>query len=145
MILDVCHYDNNIAGDYPETAGSIKPATLTWVLSILADAKTEGKQVITLMHHGMLEHYDMHATFLGNYVISDWQDISEQLADAGIKVVFTDHSHAQDVTRKITRKGNVINDVQTGSLVTYPSPYRVVEISDGETLTLMRNTTKYLT
>ncbi len=134
LSLDVCHYDKNIADDYPETAGSIKPETLNWVLDILADAKDAGKEVITLMHHGMLEHYDMHATFLADYVIEDWQNVSEQLADAGMKVVFTGHSHAQDITRKITKAGNVITDVQTGSLVTYPSPYRVVEICDNSTM-----------
>ncbi len=136
LSLDVCHYENNIADDYPETAGSMKPETFTWVKSILADAKAQGKQVITMMHHGMLEHYDMHSAFLPDYMIENWQSVSEELADAGMKVVFTGHSHAQDITKKITRKGNVIADVQTGSLVTYPSPYRVVEIADDETLVL---------
>ncbi len=134
LSIDACHYDNNIADDYPETAGSIKAATLIWIESVLADAETAGKEVIAIMHHGILEHYNYHGDFFADYMVEDWENVSEQLADAGLKVVFTGHSHAQDITKKVTKNGNVITDVQTGSLVTYPSPYRVVEICDNGSL-----------
>lgn len=132
--LDVCHYDNNYADDYPETAGSINDTTYEWIMEQLAYAETQGKQVIAMEHHGMLEHYSLHADILPEYVIEDWETRSTKLADAGMHVIFTGHSHAQDITKKVTDNGNVIFDVETGSTVTYPCPFRYVEILDDETL-----------
>ncbi len=132
LALDVCHYDDNVADGSPETAGSIKEETLEWVKEILNDANEKGVEVLTMMHHGMLEHYTNHATVFPDYVIEDWEEISEQLANLGLSIVFTGHGHAQDITRKITTEGNVIYDIETGSIVTYPCPYRWCDYnSDG--------------
>jgi len=47
-------------------------------------------------------------------------------------VVFTGHYHSQDITMKKWNSGDFIVDVETGSLVTYPSPLREVMISEGK-------------
>jgi 2',3'-cyclic-nucleotide 2'-phosphodiesterase (5'-nucleotidase family) len=135
IAVDVCHYDNNYVDNYPETAGSLNDTTFVWILDRLAEADAKGKEIIAMQHHGMLEHYSLHEEFLPEYVIENWETISRKLADAGMHVVFTGHSHAQDITKKITDNGNVIFDIETGSTVTYPCPFRYCELlSDGTLL-----------
>jgi len=126
LAIDACHYSTVV-----ETAGSIKPETLDWIKSVLAKSQKEDKQVIAMMHHGMMEHFTGQTNFFPGYIISDWQDISATLADLGLKVVFTGHSHAQDIVRKNSSNG-FIYDIETGSTVTFPCPFRKVTLDTGD-------------
>ena len=129
LSLDVCHYQ-----DIFETAGSLNESTLTWALDRLKEAETANKQVFTLMHHGMLEHYTLQATVMPEYIIENWDSISTILADAGMNVVFTGHSHSQDITNKVTPQGHVMWDIETGSAVTYPVPFRHITLTPEQML-----------
>jgi 3',5'-cyclic AMP phosphodiesterase CpdA len=121
--IDACLY--NPTGI---TAGAISATTLIWVKSIIAKAKQQNKILISMMHHGLVEHFAGQSTLFPEYVISDWQNVSSQLADAGMNVIFTGHFHAQDVTKKTSTNGFVF-DVETGSTVTAPCPYRIVNLN----------------
>jgi len=47
------------------------------------------------------------------------------------RLVFTGHYHAQDITMaRWTEPNKFVFDIETGSLVTYPAPYRIVSIDD---------------
>ena len=50
------------------------------------------------------------------------------LADSGLNVVFTGHFHAQDIAKKTTTT-SFIYDIETGSTVTSPCPYRMVTLN----------------
>lgn len=121
--IDACHYSPT-----SETAGSISTNTLTWVKSIIAKAKQQNKILLSMMHHGLVEHFAGQSTLFPEYVISDWQNVSSQLADAGMNIIFTGHFHAQDVTKKTSTSGFVF-DVETGSTVTSPCPYRIATLN----------------
>ena len=50
-----------------------------------------------------------------------------------VRLVFTGHYHAQDITVvHWTDEGKFLFDVETGALVTYPCPYRVVNIDSSQ-------------
>lgn len=125
--IDSCKYNNNLADGRPETAGALSDTTLNWILDKLVEAKVRGKTVVGFMHHGALEHYTGQSLLYADYVIDNWQTVSETLASAGLQLVFTGHYHANDITRTDWQE-NHLYDVETGSLVTYPSPYRLVEL-----------------
>ncbi|MFK5952707.1 MAG: choice-of-anchor I family protein [Desulfobacterium sp.] len=127
LALDSCNYDDNIANGTPETGGSFSQATLTWIAQMLEMASSQNKKVIATMHHGLLEHYSGQSTDqLGkDYVVADYQTVSQALASNGLGMVFTGHYHAQDI---VSSSDGKLLDVETGSLVTYPSPYRIVTI-----------------
>ena len=128
IALDVCHYNPQ------ETAGSISDATLAWAVAQIAEAKAAGKVIMGMMHHGLLEHYTGQKQLFGEYVIDDWETVSAALSAAGLEVMFTGHYHAQDIAmREID--GKKIYDVETGSTVTWPCPYRVIDLN-GKTLTI---------
>lgn len=127
--LDTCKYDENLSTGHPETSGALSPRTLSWTLDRIKAAKRAGKQVISFQHHGLMEHYTGQTLSFADYVIDDWQTVSTSLADAGLKLAFSGHYHANDITElKGSVEGAKLYDVETGSLVTAPCPYRIVTL-----------------
>ena len=122
MGIDACHYAPS------ETAGSMSATTLAWVKSIITKAKNQNKILLSMMHHGMVEHFAGQSTMFSEYLISDWKNVSTMLADSGMNVVFTGHFHAQDIAKGTGTKG-YIYDVETGSTVTAPCPYRTMTLN----------------
>lgn len=129
--IDACHYTTA-----SETAGSISAATLSWVQTVIAKSKLQNKTLISMMHHGLIEHFVGQSTLFPEYVIADWQNVSTTLADLGLNVIFTGHFHAQDISKKTSANGFVF-DIETGSTVTAPCPYRIVTLNtSSKTLTI---------
>lgn len=124
--LDSCQYDNNLSLGSPVTAGAFKAATLTWILDRLKEAKQQGKTVIGMMHHGILEHYTGQTSLFPEYVLNDYKTVSRTLSDNGLNIMFTGHFHANDVTMSDFGT-SVLHDIETGSTVTAPSPYRTID------------------
>ena len=122
MGIDACHYAPS------ETAGSLSTTTLAWVKSVLVKAKAQNKILLSMMHHGIVEHFVGQSTMFPEYLISDWKNTSALLADSGMNVVFTGHFHAQDIAKGTGTKG-YIYDVETGSTVTAPCPYRIITLN----------------
>lgn len=125
--MDACRYAENTTS--PVTGGKFSPATLNWILDKLAEAKQKNKFVLGMMHHGIVEHYTGQSVLFPDYVVNDYKNVSSLFSAAGMRFVFTGHYHAQDVTRNTFPAGNDIYDIETGSLVTYPSPVRIVKVT----------------
>lgn len=124
LVMDASRYEEyGPEGDI--WAGRIKPSTLQWALAKLAQAKEQNITVLGMMHHNLVEHYSGQSYMDPGYVVDDWQNIASQLADAGLKIIFTGHYHANDITPYV-HNGNQLFDIETGSLVTPPSPFRIV-------------------
>lgn len=134
LSIDICKYNNNDTLGYPETSGAYNPQTLDWVKTKIQEATNNGKTLLAMQHHGMLEHYAGQKALFSEYVIDDWDSISTLLANLGLKIVFTGHFHAQDMVKKVTSQGFPIYDIETGSTVTYPCPYRIIELTEDTTL-----------
>lgn len=112
------------------TGGRLLPETIDWAIDILDEAKDKGIIVLGMMHHGLVEHMPYQAAFFSQYLIDEWEKNAGLLADAGLKVVFTGHFHANDITMHTSSAGNVIYDVETASLAQYPFAYRLMELTD---------------
>jgi 3',5'-cyclic AMP phosphodiesterase CpdA len=138
--LDSCKYDNNLNQTAPTTSGEFKPQTLTWILDRVSEAKSKGKTIIGMMHHGILEHYTGQTSLFPEYVLNDYTTVSKQLSDSGLNIMFTGHFHANDVTRS-DFGSSVLHDIETGSTVTAPSPYRTVDLDmSAKTLAIKTST-----
>ncbi len=123
--LDSAQYANNLTNGTSTTAGLLSAATQSWLVDHLAAAKALGKKVIGMEHHGIVEHFMGQSAQFPEYLLTDYQNIGKKLSDSGLNVMFTGHYHANDVTLKDFTT-SVLHDVETGSLVTSPSPYRIV-------------------
>jgi len=123
MGIDACLYTPSGV-----TAGSISASTLNWIKSVIDKSKQQKKILLSMMHHGLIEHFAGQSTLFPEYVVSDWQNVSTTLADYGLTVVFTGHFHAQDIAKKTSGNGFVF-DIETGSTVTSPCPYRIITLN----------------
>ena len=129
--LDSCKYDDNYTNGSPETSGAFSDETLAWILENIQAAKEANKTIFGLMHHGILEHFEGQSQLSGlgdEYVVDDWETVSESLAAQGLNLIFTGHYHAQDAVKRSFDDGTYLFDVETGSLVTAPCPMRFVTI-----------------
>jgi hypothetical protein len=142
--MDACRYKENM--DTPIVGGRFSQETLNWILAQIAWAKANNKQIIGFMHHGIVAHYSMEPLLFGDYLVDDWTNISKLFADAGMRMVFTGHYHAQDAVERTIQRGRTpsfIFDVETGSLVTYPVPYRLITLD--ETLSAVQIESRLIT
>lgn len=125
--IDAVKYDEY--GTAMVTGGVIKPGTMDWIHDQMTIANENGITVLPLMHHGLVEHYNGQNLFDPGYVVDNWQTTADALAAEGLKVIFTGHYHATDITPRINGS-NTVYDIETGSLVTTPIPYRIVMLKN---------------
>lgn len=131
IAVDACEYENN---DYDKdlcvTAGRIKPETMDFIKRQAEEAHRLGMDVLMMMHHGIVSHFNWQDKVMKEYLVDHWRKQAKKIAKMGIKICFTGHFHAQDVSQKYG-----LTDMETGSTVSYPHPYRLIEV-DGDKGTL---------
>jgi 3',5'-cyclic AMP phosphodiesterase CpdA len=117
------------SGSKRSDAGGIRPDTLAWLSVQMQRARAEGKLVLAMMHHGALEHFRGQGAHFPDLLIDDWKNVARQLAEMGLRLVFTGHGHAHDISREDWDDSTSLVDVETSSLVTYPNAYRWAELN----------------
>ncbi len=121
-----------------ETSGVIRQSTLTWIMDQMADAQANKAQVIAIMHHLLVNHYQGQSTIDPGYVIDNSAAAENLLKLAGLKVILTGHYHATDIT--LCGTGTIL-DIETGSPVTYPLAYRMIKYQKNDKIEVE---TKYI-
>ncbi len=123
--------------DESVTGGGFEQDTLNWIEDMLYKAVQANKAVIAVEHHGVNEHWDGQRKLHPEYLLNHYEDISKMFAAYKVRMVFTGHYHSQDVSYKNWGNGNFIFDIETGSLVTYPCPWRTVTIGSDQTMSVV--------
>ena len=113
------------------SGGLVPESTLRWIADRANEAQAQGKQVIAMMHHHAVEHFDGEQSLLPRYVVANADILRKTLMSAGVHNIFTGHLHVSDVARYIADNDS-ITEVATGSLITYPFAYRVLTCADGQ-------------
>ena len=126
--IDDCKSEDNT--NLEIVSGLIKPGTMTWMEEKLRYAKENNITVLSMMHHGIMEHYMGEQQLDYGYVTDNYLEDGPRLLAAGLKVMFTGHYHANDIAMIGSEAGDVLFDIETGSLVTPPSPFRIITLSD---------------
>jgi UDP-2,3-diacylglucosamine pyrophosphatase LpxH len=107
--------------------GCLDQEQLLWLESVLPQLKDQ--LVLVAIHHNVIEHLPGQAEHeLGRrYMLDNAKELLEILQKHQVKLIFTGHLHVQDLA-----EWNGIYEITTGSLVSYPHPYRVLEIRTDE-------------
>lgn len=122
----------NCDGDCKDFKG-IWESQMQWALDEIKKAHDEGQYIFAMTHYPLLPFSSvMH--LIGDAKLTDWENVAEKFADAGLDLIFTGHMHAQAVTDYTTKNGNRITDVQTGCFVGCPCAYRKVTFKDNNTI-----------
>ena len=103
--------------------GYLNEGQLEWLAEVLAT--TSEPMRLVAIHHNVLEHLpDQRNHCLGKrYMLKNSLQLISMLKEAGVHLIFTGHLHIQD----IARSGDIY-EITTGSLVSYPHPYRLVHV-----------------
>jgi hypothetical protein len=128
LAIDSADYAGNAGRAAPETGSGFTPSREAWIESMLGQALGRQKAVIVMMHHGVVEHFAGQEKYFPDYLVKDWRKASDMLASYGVRAVFTGHFHAQDIALRQSSSGRAIYDIETGSLITFPDPIRLVTV-----------------
>lgn len=132
LALDTNTSDDNVEGQEPLTGGALSAAQYDWLLEVLEEAASQGKSVIAMGHHGVIEHWNGQKKLHPEYLIDDFGRLGEMLASWGVRAWFSGHYHAQDIVRADYGDNGFLYDVETGSIATAPCPMRLCETVGGE-------------
>ena len=109
-------------------SGAISDALLAWIQSQVKAAKKDGKKIIAMMHHELMEHYSLEVTMDDYYTLKNYKQICRLFDKWNIRVTFTGHHHLGDVA--VYEGINRIYDVNTPALSSYPLAYRYATFTD---------------
>ncbi|QLE52141.1 metallophosphoesterase [Nostoc sp. C057] len=114
--------NSNFFNDQGEQVGCLDAKQLRWLEEVLAASVDE--LVLVMVHHNVVEHLPNQANhpLANRYMLSNSAELLQLLKHYGVKLVFTGHLHVQDIAYS-----DGVYDITTGSLVSYPHPYRVLE------------------
>ncbi|MEM6425562.1 MAG: metallophosphoesterase [Cyanobacteria bacterium P01_D01_bin.128] len=107
--------------------GWLDNAQIQWLEETLADLSDD--LTLVMIHHNVLEHLPGQAKSpLGQrYMLKNADRLRSLLRGTSAKLILTGHLHVQDVVPR--DRGDGLCEITTGSLVSYPHPYRVVSLS----------------
>jgi 3',5'-cyclic AMP phosphodiesterase CpdA len=125
LMLDTAQYENNVVFGFPQMDGRISSGTIDWIKQCRDLAKSNGAQLIAVMHHNLLNHSD---AIREGYTINNSEEVVELFQQSNIGLALSGHIHIQDIkTQKY--EGNSIHDVATGCISMYPQKYGVLKYS----------------
>ena len=106
-----------------EKSGCLDEPQLTWLEEILST--NQDKLILVMLHHNVIEHLPNQAQHpLGKrYMLDNAPILLNKLEQYGVKLIFTGHLHVQDIAQYQN-----IYEITTGSLVSYPHPYRILAL-----------------
>ena len=117
--------DSNVSVGY----GKLKDSTLEWVLNQADEARKQNKMVVALMHHQMLQHFNMQEAVLPSATIEQGDSIARVFMQHGIRLIMTGHMHIGNISTYYNEAmTDSLCEISTGATVSYPSPYRFVGI-----------------
>lgn len=105
---------------------------MDWAIKQIKAAKKQGKKVIMIMHHNLLEHNPFQKLNEKSYVVDTPYSFAGLLADLGVKLVFSGHTHRNNVKSYTSFLGNTIYDFSMSSLGNFPAEYKYFNVTDNE-------------
>ena len=106
-------------------------STLEWVCQQAEKARSEGKQVLAMMHPLPFPHVVNIDRLNKDYIVKDYETVRNRLADAGIRVVLTGHMHVLEIAKDYNADLSApIYEVITAALAAYPCAYRQLTLNN---------------
>lgn len=107
------------------------PGQLDWILEQIRQAKAQGQEIIAMTHHALIPPSPVYPLIAPREMLHDYEATTTALADAGLCLIFTGHTHMQDIRSVCTEKGSTLWQVSTGALTGYDTPLRRVRLAEG--------------
>ncbi|MCQ2471882.1 MAG: metallophosphoesterase [Clostridia bacterium] len=131
IVMDTGIYSPDVtkSGEYGgETAGGMSDEFLSWVLDEISEAKANGETVIGVSHHNFMYHFRGEYRVLRGFVINNFEELGETLADAGMHYNFSGHIHQNDIAQVVSDSGETLTEICCPSLSSYPNYFREASV-----------------
>lgn len=125
LMLDTCQYKNNTTLGSPQLDGRITEETYQWIKKCTEMAKAKKAQIITVMHHNLLNHSQV---IKAGFTLNNNEEAIDKFQGFGLNLVLSGHIHIQDIS-SYTKNDNTIYDVVTNALSVYPNQYGILKYS----------------
>lgn len=112
---------------YGEISPTYSPECLRWINSMVKEASKQGKFIFACTHHPLLPSSPGYRIGASNRNMRSARP-GHTLADMGINLVFSGHSHFCDVGFLRSDSGNTLCDITTPSVRFFPPRYRLVDL-----------------
>lgn len=123
IVVDSCMYSfEEAAKDI--TNGAISDECMAWIIDRAEAAYADGKESLLMIHHSMAPHMECEPSVTFAFVLDNYLERSEELADHHIHYALTGHLHIPDTAQIVNDNGEVLTDVQTCALTAFPNQYR---------------------
>lgn len=103
-------------------------ALMAWVKGHTEKAKEKGATVICSTHRPVVAPSPSYEVVGKGHSFSDGEASMKQLADMGVRLFFSGHSHIQCMKEIVSEKGNKIYSVQTSALTGFPPKMRKITV-----------------
>lgn len=110
-----------------DISASFTPGCFRWIKQMIDEAKRDGKYIFVCSHHPFLPAVPAHRIKTSNRNLRS-PYTAHLLADMGINLAFTGHTHLVDIDYLTSDKNNILLDVASPSVRFFPPQYRMVEI-----------------
>lgn len=122
--------DSCVEDTYGANGHGVTQERFDWIKEQCIKAKEDGKKVIAMMHHNLLDHYVVGSLIDTGADLNFDFDIAELFAEYGVKYTFTGHIHVSDISAYTAESGAVVYDVVTSSINVWPCEYRTVNFGE---------------
>jgi len=115
--------NSNIFDEQGQQLGCLDEEQLQWLEELLPTLQDQ--LVLVMVHHNVIEHFpgQSNHALSSRYMLDNAPRLKDLLNAYGVRFILTGHLHIQD----IAKEGNLY-EITTGSLVSYPHPYRIIEV-----------------
>ncbi len=119
--------NSNSFNEQGQLVGRLDEQQLQWLQGVLDDAGDD--LVLVMIHHNVVEHVPNQSShpIANHYILQNAPELLQLLQQYGVKLIFTGHLHVQDVAQS-----HGLYEITTGSLVSYPHPYRILEFKQDD-------------
>ncbi|MBR1747203.1 MAG: metallophosphoesterase [Clostridia bacterium] len=87
--------------------------------------------VVATAHHSILPHWDMEEEVTTGFIMYNWIEVADFLADYGVRYVYTGHQHANDATSYVSGNGNQLIDMESAAHISVGSQIKWTTIERG--------------
>ncbi len=119
IVIDASYYE--YTNGYTKVSGKIGTELKKWLGTELTYAEVSGRTAIALCPWSLSG-----SNILSNDgYMTDADSVANYFADSGLNYIFTSGADKNDISAVISDNGNIIYDVQSASIVSFPNTYRI--------------------
>lgn len=105
---------------------------IQWLDNEIADAKRNGDYVLLATHHPVLPPWEVYRHVADHEMYGGYRELWKTMCDNGIRVVFTGHTHIQNIRKYTDENGSWFVDVSTIALSNSAGKMRKITVDPDE-------------